>query len=134
MSLIRKLSMRGIRNFDDDNCDKIIEFSRPLTLILGPNGTGKTTIIECLRFVLSGEFPPDSDRGKAFVHDPMLKDTRSVRFLSFGNISDLMLLLCLKQRFKIIILLSGTNKRQCQGSNPRCCSKSIDNKQNNRSY
>ncbi|XP_043285323.1 DNA repair protein RAD50 [Venturia canescens] len=73
MSRICKLSIRGIRNFDDEHEGPTIHFSRPLTLILGPNGTGKTTIIECLRYVLSGEFPPGSEKGKSFVHDPMLK-------------------------------------------------------------
>lgn len=78
MSRIRRLSVRGIRNFGDDSEEATIRFSRPLTLILGPNGTGKTTIIEALKFATCGEFPPGSDRGKYFIHDPTLTSTSSV--------------------------------------------------------
>lgn len=83
MSRICNLSIRGIRNFDDDHEGPTIHFSRPLTLILGPNGTGKTTIIECLRYALSGEFPPGSNSGRSFVHDPMLKRLAAVSFDCF---------------------------------------------------
>jgi DNA repair protein RAD50 len=41
-----------------------------LTLIVGENGCGKTTIIESLKYALTGETPPGSDKGKTFVHDP----------------------------------------------------------------
>ncbi|XP_063981287.1 DNA repair protein RAD50-like [Diachasmimorpha longicaudata] len=78
MSKIRKLSIRGIRNFSDtEECT--IKFSCPLTLITGLNGVGKTTVIECLRYITTGEFPPGSDRGKSFIHDPTLKNQTSVQ-------------------------------------------------------
>ncbi|XP_014216557.1 DNA repair protein RAD50 [Copidosoma floridanum] len=70
MSRIKDLEIRGIRNFGDESQKARIHFSKPLTLVLGPNGTGKTTIIEALKFITSGEYPPDSDRGKSFVHEP----------------------------------------------------------------
>ncbi|XP_017790933.1 PREDICTED: DNA repair protein RAD50 [Habropoda laboriosa] len=88
MSRIRRLSIRGIRNFGDDNDEALIRFSRPLTLILGPNGTGKTTIIEALKFATCGEFPPGSDRGKFFIHDPTLSKTSSVRGVVRAEIID----------------------------------------------
>lgn len=89
MSTISKLSIRGIRSFGTDQEDeqvsflnvnnffgnftifsfsqKSLTFSSPLTLIVGENGCGKTTIIECLKYNLTGEMPPGSDKGKTFV-------------------------------------------------------------------
>lgn len=47
MSRIEKLSIQGIRSFGPNDRDKgIIQFFQPLTLILGPNGTGKTVIVK----------------------------------------------------------------------------------------
>ncbi|XP_017755728.1 PREDICTED: LOW QUALITY PROTEIN: DNA repair protein RAD50 [Eufriesea mexicana] len=88
MSRIRRLSIRGIRNFGDESDEALIQFSRPLTLILGPNGTGKTTIIEALKFATCGEFPPGSERGKFFIHDPTLLATSSVRGVVRAEIVD----------------------------------------------
>ncbi|XP_024893942.1 DNA repair protein RAD50 [Temnothorax curvispinosus] len=88
MSKIRRLSVRGIRNFGDDNDDALIRFSCPLTLILGPNGTGKTTIIEALKYAMTSEFPPGSEKGKSFIHDPMLTTTGSVRGMVKAEIVD----------------------------------------------
>lgn len=72
MSRARRLSIRGVRNFGDET-EQIIRFTRPLTLIIGQNGVGKTTVIEALRYATTGEFPPGSERGKGFIHDPRLK-------------------------------------------------------------
>lgn len=88
MSRIRRLSIRGIRNFGDENEEATIRFSRPLTLILGPNGTGKTTIIEALKYATCGEFPPNSERGKFFIHDPALSMTSTVRAVVKAEIVD----------------------------------------------
>lgn len=83
------MMIRGIRSFDPGT-DSILEFSTPLTLIVGANGTGKTTIIECLKYVATGNFPPNT-RGGAFVYDPALNsdtETRAelrLRFLNGAN-------------------------------------------------
>ncbi|XP_076766365.1 DNA repair protein rad50 isoform X2 [Xylocopa sonorina] len=90
MSRIRRLSIRGIRNFGDENEEASLRFSRPLTLILGPNGTGKTTIIEALKYATCGEFPPGSDRGKYFIHDPTLTRAPSVRGVVKAEVIDAM--------------------------------------------
>lgn len=68
MSSIDKLLVRGIRSFSPYN-ENVIEFYTPLTLIVGQNGAGKTTIIECLKYATCGDLPPNS-KGGAFVHDP----------------------------------------------------------------
>lgn len=78
MSRIRQLSICGVRNFDEQDQPRI-RFTRPLTLILGPNGTGKTTLIESLKFATTGDFPPGSDRGKAFIHDKHTSGSRVVK-------------------------------------------------------
>jgi len=72
MSVIKKLSIRGVRAFGPNDEDKqVIEFYHPLTLIFGNNGTGKTTIIECLKYATTGDHPQNT-KGGAFVHDPKL--------------------------------------------------------------
>ncbi|RUS15746.1 RAD50 protein, partial [Endogone sp. FLAS-F59071] len=68
MSTIEKLLISGIRSFDP-KVPSTIELYTPLTLIVGSNGAGKTTIIECLKYACTGDFPPNS-KGSAFIHDP----------------------------------------------------------------
>ncbi|XP_056265020.1 DNA repair protein RAD50 [Pseudoliparis swirei] len=70
MSKIEKMTILGVRSFGIEDKDKqVISFFTPLTVLVGPNGAGKTTIIECLKYVTSGELPPGA-KGSAFVHDP----------------------------------------------------------------
>uniref|UniRef100_A0A8B9R863 RAD50 homolog, double strand break repair protein n=1 Tax=Astyanax mexicanus TaxID=7994 RepID=A0A8B9R863_ASTMX len=73
MSKIEKMSILGVRSFGVEDKDKqVISFFSPLTVLVGPNGAGKTTIIECLKYVTSGDFPPGS-KGNTFVHDPKVR-------------------------------------------------------------
>lgn len=44
MSTIERLAIRGIRSFSPFDEEKI-EFFKPLTLLLGQNGAGKTVIL-----------------------------------------------------------------------------------------
>jgi DNA repair protein RAD50 len=76
MSKIDKLSITGIRSFSHLERQNITFFT-PLTLIVGYNGSGKTTIIECLKYATTGELPPNS-KGGAFIHDPKLCGEREV--------------------------------------------------------
>ncbi|KAK4329104.1 hypothetical protein Pmani_000515 [Petrolisthes manimaculis] len=76
MSRIEKMSIQGIRSFGPDDQRKINFFS-PLTLILGQNGCGKTTIIESLRYISTGDMPPGANR--SFVHEPRLAGEMTVR-------------------------------------------------------
>lgn len=70
MSSIDKLAIRGIRSFDNQSM-AVIQFYSPLTVIVGHNGSGKTTIIECLKYITTGDLPPNT-KGGAFVHDPAI--------------------------------------------------------------
>ncbi|EGR27279.1 hypothetical protein IMG5_198990 [Ichthyophthirius multifiliis] len=74
MSYLKKLGLFGIRSYGDQNDEKYeeIHFFKPLTLILGCNGTGKSTIIEALKVITTGQFPPNSGNGKSFIKDPKL--------------------------------------------------------------
>ncbi|XP_062909196.1 DNA repair protein RAD50 [Mobula hypostoma] len=79
MSRIEKMSIQGVRSFGIDDKDKqIITFNTPLTVLVGPNGAGKTTIIECLKYICTGDFPPGT-KGQTFVHDPKVAHETDVR-------------------------------------------------------
>ncbi|XP_029643007.1 DNA repair protein RAD50 isoform X1 [Octopus sinensis] len=80
MSTIKKMSIQGIRSFGPEDSDKqVISFFCPLTLILGQNGTGKTTIIESLKYITTGDLPPGSKTNGAFVHDPKIAHEKEVK-------------------------------------------------------
>jgi DNA repair protein RAD50 len=72
MATFRKLTINGIRSFCGKN-KEVIEFDGRITLIIGANGTGKTTILECIRYALTGSTPPNTRSGKSFVSDPILR-------------------------------------------------------------
>ncbi|EPY51570.1 DNA repair protein Rad50 [Schizosaccharomyces cryophilus OY26] len=76
MSCIDKMSIMGIRSFDSRSRESI-QFFSPLTLIVGQNGSGKTTIIECLKYATTGLLPPNT-KGGAFIHDPKLCGEKEV--------------------------------------------------------
>lgn len=67
MARLEGLQIQGVRSFSPTEPQRI-EFY-PLTLILGANGAGKTTLIECLRYAATNDFPPQTNRGKTWVHD-----------------------------------------------------------------
>ena len=72
------LSIRGIRSFGDDSAE-LITFAKPLTVIVGANGCGKTTLIECLKYACTGELPPGTAAGQSFVHDPKIAGKSEVK-------------------------------------------------------
>lgn len=80
MCSIEKLGILGIRSFSPHQ-HEIIRFQRPLTLVVGHNGAGKTvrpncidykdqTIVECLKAATTGEVPPIANKGQNFLCDP----------------------------------------------------------------
>eukprot|EP00635_Sarcinochrysidales_sp_CCMP3193_P013295 CAMPEP_0118914568 /NCGR_PEP_ID=MMETSP1166-20130328/14914_1 /TAXON_ID=1104430 /ORGANISM="Chrysoreinhardia sp, Strain CCMP3193" /LENGTH=1547 /DNA_ID=CAMNT_0006854171 /DNA_START=84 /DNA_END=4727 /DNA_ORIENTATION=+ len=90
MSKLLKLKLQGIRSFSPDEQAEM-EFYSPLTMIVGKNGCGKTTIIECLKYGLTGKLPPGCRTGASFVHDltisqrTQLKAAVRVRFRGTGG-------------------------------------------------
>ena len=78
MASVDKLSIRGVRSFSPER-ECVIKFYKPLTVIYGMNGCGKTTIIECLKYSCTGSLPPGSRSGQSFVHDPKLADLSEVK-------------------------------------------------------
>ncbi|KAL6065852.1 DNA repair protein rad50 [Balamuthia mandrillaris] len=88
MTTIDKLLIQGIRSFSPQNRN-IIEFYQPLTIIVGANGAGKTTVIECLKYATTGNLPPGSRSGQAFIHDTKVAGEREVKAqikLRFRNV------------------------------------------------
>lgn len=69
-STLLSVKIRGIRSYSPKQDQaQVVEFM-PLTLIVGSNGTGKTTLIEALKFIISGQEPPFSDSRRNFIHTP----------------------------------------------------------------
>lgn len=91
MASISKLSIRGIRSFSPNDEEQVIAFCFPLTIIVGANGCGKTTIIEALKYSVTGSLPPGNKSGQSFVHDPrslgmsVVKANVKLRFNNRGN-------------------------------------------------
>lgn len=79
MSCIEKMTIQGIRSYGPkDKHTQVIEFFFPVTLIVGQNGCGKTTVIECLKFATTSDMPPNT-KGVSFVFDPKLIDEVEVK-------------------------------------------------------
>ena len=74
MSTIQRMSIQGIRSYGPREQDtQMIEFFTPVTLIIGQNGCGKTTIIEALKYATTSDMPPNT-KGASFLFDPKLID------------------------------------------------------------
>lgn len=78
MCTVEKLGISGIRSFHYDRQERL-SFDTPVTLIVGQNGCGKTTIIECLKMATTGLLPPNCSSGSAFIYDPRVARTAEVK-------------------------------------------------------
>ena len=88
MAYFDKLLIQGVRSFGPEENEQV-RFDSPLTVIVGRNGCGKTTIIESLRYVTCGEFPPGV-KGNQFVHDPKMAnetETKAQIRLKFNDVA-----------------------------------------------
>ena len=72
------MSICGIRSFSPDR-EETIEFYSPLTMIVGANGCGKTTIIEALKYTFTGSLPPGARSGQSFINDPSMTGKAEVK-------------------------------------------------------
>ncbi|KAE8854763.1 hypothetical protein PTNB73_10412 [Pyrenophora teres f. teres] len=77
MSKIDRMMIQGVRSFGPEK-GETIQFTAPLTLIVGWNGSGKTTIIESLKYATTGDLPAQSKTGGAFIHDPKLRNEKEL--------------------------------------------------------
>ena len=80
MTTLTKLGVQGIRSFSSERMESL-EFERPVTLIVGHNGAGKTTIIESLKMYEYYMHELDSDVGR--------------RAASFRRIATKVMVLCM---------------------------------------
>lgn len=88
MTTIDRLGLIGIRSYGTDE-ETFIKFYKPLTIILGRNGSGKSTIIEAVKMATTGDLPPMVERGAAFIHDPRIHnetETKAKIRLMFTNV------------------------------------------------
>lgn len=133
MSKIDKLSISGVRSFAPMSRETL-QFHSPLTLIVGYNGSGKTTIIECLKYATTGEQPPNS-KGGAFIHDPKLVGEREVlaqvklRFLTPPEASHVVtrsLQLTVKKTARSVKTLESAMETKRMGERSSITSKNVD--------
>ena len=103
MSQLERLLIQGVRSFDNKTAETL-KFQTPLTLIVGPNGTGKTTIIECLKYATTGSLPPNSTKGGAFIHDPGIageNEVAAVVKILFRNTSEIQMVVERRQQLTV---------------------------------
>lgn len=72
MTSLKRISISGIRSYEPNNHESI-NFNSDVTIIHGHNGSGKTSLLESMKWCLSGQYPPTSNNGKTFIADPRVK-------------------------------------------------------------
>ena len=73
MTSLKAISVSGIRSYEP-NAKEAISFNQECQIIHGHNGSGKTSLLESMKWCLSGQFPPTSNNGKTFISDPRVKE------------------------------------------------------------
>ncbi|KAH8723149.1 P-loop containing nucleoside triphosphate hydrolase protein [Phaeosphaeriaceae sp. PMI808] len=106
----------SIRSFGPEKGETIV-FNAPLTLIVGWNGSGKTTIIESLRYATTGDLPPNSKTGGAFLHDPKLRNEKELMAqvkLSFKSTSGVRMVAT--RNMQVTVKKTGRSQKTLEGS------------------
>lgn len=73
MTTIEKLGIVGIRSYQPEE-ETVFKFHKPLTIVVGHNGSGKSTVIESIKMATTGELPPMVSQGAAFINDPRIRN------------------------------------------------------------
>merc|ERR1712071_692452 len=72
MTSLKHIAISGVRSYAP-NADEVVSSNPDCTIIHGHNGSGKTSILESMKWCLSGQFPPNSNSGKTFIADPRVR-------------------------------------------------------------
>ncbi|XP_050508805.1 DNA repair protein RAD50-like [Diabrotica virgifera virgifera] len=73
MALLHSLQISGIRNFSPDS-HQTVYFNTPVVLFQGPNGSGKTTILESIQYALTEKLPAGTNSGQYFLNEPKMSN------------------------------------------------------------
>lgn len=78
----QKMELQGFKSFADKT---EITFQDGITVIVGPNGCGKSNVAEAVKWVL-GDQRPSAMRGKSMT-DVIFKGTEARRSLSYAEVN-----------------------------------------------
>jgi len=79
---IRRLEIQGFKSFADRT---VFEFDEGITAIVGPNGCGKSNVVDAIKWVL-GDMSPRSLRGKK-MEDVIFAGARGRRPLPMAEVT-----------------------------------------------
>ncbi|CAG9858202.1 unnamed protein product [Phyllotreta striolata] len=135
MALLHSLEIIGIRNFSPDDVQRIY-FQRPVVLFQGQNGSGKTTILECIKFAITGDLPLGTNNGRGFLHDlkivgkNTLKGSIKIKFRDTdGNMITVSKVLQVQNKngtIRFSRLNNTVHKRDSNGAPVDICNRNLD--------
>ncbi|KAJ1373849.1 hypothetical protein KIN20_036376 [Parelaphostrongylus tenuis] len=112
MVLLHQLMVRGVRSVGcSEEETQVIRFLDPLTIISGPNGSGKTSLIEALNFITTGALP--SGKLASFVHSLEVSRKARVDGMIKLQFTDCKGRLCVATK-RVNATMSKVGKLQCK--------------------
>ncbi len=97
--MIQNIKLQGFRNFSK----KEIEFSEKITVIVGPNGSGKTNVLESIFLLATGK------SFKAKVEEEMINEKSEITRIQSGNLELVLSKGSLGKHKKLLV--NGVGKR-----------------------